>query len=126
LELLFIIVVPLVVSIWLLVTHLDKERVSAYLSERGNRVMSIRWRLFGRGWISEASKDGGGNRIYEVEYEDLYGAKHHVWVKTAMLSGVFLSEDEVLKQRTGHTHELTPEQKIAYLEEELRRTRSGG
>jgi len=113
------------VGIWFLTIQLDKARVRAYIQARGQSVISVKWRLFGHGWLCEASKNGGGNRIYEVEYRDMYGSIHHVWAKTAMLSGVFLSQDKVVAHATSTGHPMTAEEKVALLEEELRKARGG-
>lgn len=115
--------VPLVICLWALAIYLDKERVREYIEDNGHSVLSIHWTLFGHGWLSESSKEGGGNRIYEVEYRDVYGNTHHVWCKTAMLSGVFLSNDRIVSQATVSGRPLTPEEKVVILEAELRSLR---
>lgn len=124
-EALYYLFVPLFIGLWILTINLDKNRVCKYIEANGHSVLTVRWRLFGHGWMSESSKDGGGNRIYEVEYRDLYGNTHHVWVKTAMFSGVFLSEDKITVHATNAGHPMTAEEKVAMLEEELRKARAG-
>lgn len=115
-------IIPLIVCAWMLIIVLDKARVRKYLQNNGHTTVAVRWRLFGHGWLSEASKEGGGNRIYEVEYFDVYGNTHQAWVKTAMLSGVFLSKDRITVHATVD-RPMTAEEKIAVLEEELREMR---
>jgi hypothetical protein len=121
-EILFLIFVPLVVGVWALTITLDKARVRKYLEKIGHSAVTVRWRLFGHGWLSESSKEGGGNRIYEVEYRNVYGNTHHVWAKTAMLSGVFLSKDRITAHATVG-RPMTAEEKVAFLEEELKKMR---
>ena len=123
LESLFLLAVPLVIFVWVLIVHLDKNRVRRYIEQRGNIVVSITWRMFGHGWMSENHEDGGGNRIYEVEYNDLYGNLKHVWSKTAVMSGVFLSEDTVISIAKVEGRPMTAEEKVVLLEEELRKAR---
>lgn len=115
-------VIPIIVCVWVLVIALDKARVRNYLVNNGHTPVAVGWRLFGHGWLSEASKEGGGNRIYKVEYLDIYGNTHQAWAKTAMLSGVFLSQDQITAHATVD-RPMTAEEKVAILEEELRRAR---
>lgn len=117
-----VLIVPLIVGVWVFIISLDKARVRKYLENNGHTAITVRWKLFGHGWLSEASKEGGGNRIYEVEYRDIYGNTHQVWAKTAMLSGVFLSKDRITAHATVG-RPMTAEEKVAVLEEELRKMR---
>lgn len=103
---------------------LDRSRIKKYFSRRGEAVQSITWRIFGRGWLSESGKEGGGNRIYEVEYLDVYGNLKHVWCKTAMLSGVFLSDEKIIAHADVEGRELTAEEKVVLLEDQIRQLRS--
>jgi hypothetical protein len=118
----FFLIVPIIIAVWIICINLDKARVRTYLGNNGHSVTTVTWRLFGHGWLSESSKEGGGNRIYEVEYRDVYGNIHHVWAKTAMLSGVFLSKDRITAHSTVDPP-MTAEEKVAILEEELRKLR---
>lgn len=114
----------LIISIWAGIIYLDKGRVNDYLTARGNTVVKITWELFGHGWLSESGKEGGGNRIYDVQYRDTYGSLHRVWCKTAMMSGVFLAEDKIIEMATIQGRQITAEDKVAMLEEEVRRLRA--
>jgi len=113
-------IVPLIIGSWMLIINLDKARVRAYLENSGHSVVSLSWKLFGHGWLFESSREGGGNRIYEVKYRDVYGNIHHVWAKTAMLSGVFLSKDRITTRATT-SRPMTAEEKAVVLEEALRK-----
>lgn len=117
-----ILVLCIVVCGAALIIRLDKSRVRKHLQSTGCTPVYVHWKLFGHGWLSEISKDGGGNRIYEVEYLDIYGNTHHVWVKTAMLSGVFLSKDRIIAY-ANVGRPMTAEEKVTVLEEELRKMR---
>lgn len=121
---LFILGPLLVIIIWFFIFKLDKARIRSYFDNRGDTVLSIHWRLFGKGWLSESDNEGGGNRIYKVEFKDLYGNIKQAWCKTAMLSGVFLSDEEITVQAQSNGDSLTPEGKIVILEDELKRLRS--
>ncbi len=116
----------LIVVIWVLIIQMDKERVTQSLSEQGGKVIRITWRIFGHGWMSEASKNGGGNRIYEVEYTNMYGERRHVWAKTALWSGVYLAKDTGVGGAAGSGQPMSQEQKIAFLEEQLHNARRKG
>ena len=50
---------------------MDKDRITAYVQERGGRIVSINWAPFGRGWFGEKN-----DRIYEVVYYDREGQQH--------------------------------------------------
>jgi hypothetical protein len=69
---------------------LDKDRVRAYIEERGGRVVSINWSPFGKGWFGEKN-----DRIYEVVYYDVAGCQHLATCKTSLFSGVYWTEDRV-------------------------------
>jgi hypothetical protein len=120
----FVLFVGLIIGIWILVIRFDKARVTRYLGERGGSIQSIHLRIFGKGWMSEQRKDGGGNRIYEVEYRDDYGNLRHVWCKTAIWAGVFLTEDKIVTPAETGGRPLTAEEKVALLEDEVRRLRA--
>ncbi len=124
-ETLFLVFVPLAIGLWVLSLNFDKNRVRKCIEANGHSVLSMRWRLFGHGWMSESSKDGGGNRIYEIKYRDVYGNTHHVWAKTAMFSGVFLSKDRITVHATTTGLPTSAEEKVAILEDELRKARAG-
>jgi hypothetical protein len=123
-EALFFVFVPLIIGLWVLTINLDKDRVRKNIEANGHSVLTVHWKLFGHGWLSESSKGGGGNRIYEVEYRDVYRNTHRVWAKTAMLSGVFLSEDRIVVHATVAGGPMTAEEKVLVLEEELRKARA--
>src|SRR5439155_23022895 len=87
-----LIVLGLVVTLggWLLATSMDRGRITAYVEERGGRVVSISWAPFGKGWFGDKN-----DRIYEVVYYDSSRNQHFANCKTAFWSGVYWTEDRV-------------------------------
>lgn len=124
-EIIIISIFILVISFWTLIFELDKKRIEQYLKNRGDAVISINWKLFGKGWMSESNKDGGGNRIYLVTFKDICGNIKQAWCKTAILSGVFLTDETITEQAQTDGKPLSAEAKIALLEDEVRRLRAG-
>ena len=94
---LFIFIVPLIFVGWFAVIVTDKARVRSYFENKGCKIINIAWRLFGHGWMAESSKEGGGNRIYMVDYTDDAGNTRSAWCKTAWLGGVYLADDRIVK-----------------------------
>lgn len=124
-EIFIIPIAILIISFWILMFKFDKKRVREYLENRGDTVISINWKLFGKGWLSESNKDGGGNRIYLVVFKDIYGNTKQAWCKTAILSGVFLTDESITEQAQSDGKPLSAEAKIALLEDEVRKLRAG-
>ena len=71
---------------------LDGGRVEQYVRARGWELVDRRWRPFGPGWFGE--KD---SRIYQIVYRDCEGNLHQAHVKTSMLSGVYLTNDQLIQ-----------------------------
>ena len=88
---------------WFLTMHLDKERITDYLRERGGRVVSISWAPFGRGWFGEKN-----DRIYEVVYLDQAGNQHFATCKTSFWSGVYWTEDRIAYRKSKWYDSLSP------------------
>lgn len=79
---------------------MDRSRIAAYLKTRGSALLSASWKPFGNGWIGER-----GDRIYRIRYRDASGAIREADCKTRALSGVYLSEDQVIeRQAIGGEH----------------------
>lgn len=114
----------LVLLSWGLSFYLDKQRIRNHLRQRGDEPLSITWKIFGKGWISEAGENGGGNRIYKLAFYDRYGNKKQAWCKTAMWSGVFLTDELIIEKAKIEGREITDAEKIALLEDEVKRLRS--
>jgi hypothetical protein len=89
----------------------DGGRVDRYVRERGGVLVKRRWDPFGPGWFG-----GKDSRIYQIDYRDREGNLHRAHVKTSMLSGVYLTNDQTVK--SARSAEPKKEQ---LLEEENRR-----
>jgi hypothetical protein len=86
----------LVVTIRIIAGSLDGERVERYIADRGWRLVSRNWDPFGPGWFGEKNA-----RIYRIVYEDNEGNIHRAHVKTSMFSGVYLTNDQVIRHAEG-------------------------
>lgn len=69
----------------------DEDRVSTYLRSKGLELVDKSWDPFGPGWFGEED-----SRIYKIIYRDRSGRLHRAHVKTSMLSGVYLTNDEIV------------------------------
>jgi|WetSurMetagenome_2_1015567.scaffolds.fasta_scaffold02400_8 hypothetical protein len=115
---LFVLFAAIAFIVWILVTSTDKDRIKSHISKQGNKIISITLRPFGKGWAGEGE---GGNRIYEVIYIDKFGNKRHVWCKTSPFSGVYTTDDEIIEQAKIDGRPMTDEEKIALLEDEIKK-----
>ena len=92
--LLFVVAFAFAVVLYrLLLGGFDEERVETYLRHRGWKLIDKSWDPFGPGWFGE--KD---SRIYRIVYSDEQGRTHRAHVKTSMLSGVYLTNDEIVSE----------------------------
>lgn len=120
-----VIIFPFIIIIsWFWLIDLDKNRITKYLTSRGDSVTDITWEIFGKGWISERGKEGGGNRIYRLTYSDSYGNLKQAWCKTAMLSGVYITDEDIVKPATVNGRALSDAEKVVLLEDELRKLKA--
>jgi hypothetical protein len=71
---------------------LDGERVERYIAEHNWQLIEKYWDPFGPGWFGDKS-----DRIYAIKYRDEIGNIHNAHVKTSMLSGVYLTNDEIVQ-----------------------------
>lgn len=71
----------------------DGERVERYLRDRGCELIDKSWDPFGPGWFGEEDA-----RIYQVVYRDREGRVHRAHVKTSLMSGVYLTNDQVVQE----------------------------
>lgn len=71
---------------------LDTGRIEDYLEDRGCELVDKSWDPLGPGCFGE--KD---SRIYDIFYRDEHGNLHRASVKTSMLSGVYLTNDEIVE-----------------------------
>src|SRR6266478_350007 len=78
------------IVIWVGSMSMDKDRITAYIQERGGRIVSVNWAPFGKGWFGNKN-----DRIYEVVYHDAEGRQHWATCKTSLFSGVYWTEDRI-------------------------------
>ena len=83
----------LALTVRLMAGSLDGDRVERYVRDQGWELVDKSWDPFGPGWFGE--KD---SRIYQIVYRDQRGDLHRAHVKTSMLSGVYLTRDEIVEQ----------------------------
>jgi hypothetical protein len=98
----FIIVLFAVVAIAirLMAGGLDHDRVRAYVQSRGGRLLEANWAPFGKGWFGEKS-----DRIYEIRYADADGNEHRASCKTSLFSGVYFTDDRIIRYATSQADE---------------------
>ncbi len=89
---LFLLILVVVVVIRLHAGSLDTERIEEYVRGRGWKLIDRSWDPFGPGWFGEKS-----DRIYEIVFEDGEGDTHRAHVKTSLFTGVYLTNDRIVK-----------------------------
>jgi hypothetical protein len=82
----------------LLAGSMDGDRIERYVRQRGGRILTRQWAPFGRGWFGERN-----DRIYEIEYEDRNGDRRRATVKTSLWSGVYLTDDQIIRRGLART-----------------------
>jgi hypothetical protein len=90
--LLVVLVCVVLLGLRLFAGGLDRGRVKEYVESRGGTLIESSWTPFGRGWFGER-----GDRIYTIRYVDRDGNEHEAHCKTSMWSGVYLSEDRIVR-----------------------------
>lgn len=95
---------------------MDHDRIKQYVEECGGTVLDSNWSPFGPGWFGEKS-----DRIYGVRYLDRDGNEHEAHCKTSMWTGVYFTEDRIVKYAERPAPAPTP--KESALEAENRRLR---
>ena len=115
----FFIVIPLIVGVIVVVRviagSMDRQRIAEYVETRGGKVIEVNWAPFGPGWLS-----GNKERIYEIRYCDDEGNIHLAFARTNMWSGVYFTEDRIIR-RARPTVDL---EHVESLEEENARLRA--
>ena len=89
--------VPVAILFALVIRHIaggmDGDRIRRYIQGRGGAVQESRWSPFGPGWFGARSE-----RLYRVRYVDRDGAEHEADCKTSMWTGVYFTEDRIIKE----------------------------
>ena len=71
---------------------MDGGRIRSYIMNEGHQLLHKRWAPFGPGWFGERR-----SRIYDVVYKDHIGRTHQAYIKTSMMTGVYLTGDRVIE-----------------------------
>lgn len=96
----FIGFVALAIVVRLFAGSFDGERVERYVRDNGWELVDRSWDPFGPGWFGE--KD---SRIYQIMYRDRAGNLHRAHVKTSMLGGVYLTNDQIVEPAKSKTQD---------------------
>lgn len=86
------VVIVLAIVIRLAAGGMDRDRIEQYVRDRGGKVLDSNWDPFGPGWFGEKS-----DRIYGVRYLDRDGNEHEAHCKTSMWTGVYFTEDRIVR-----------------------------
>ncbi len=99
----------------------DRDRVKAYIEERGGQLLSMKWTLDATQY--SFIRDGNA-RIYCVRFLDSSGETHQATCQTNWMSGVYLTEESVVNgdNQTSRKSEKSP-RNVEILEAELERLR---
>lgn len=108
----FLLFIVIAVVARLVAGTFDGERVESYISAMGGELLDRSWDPLGPGWYGE--KD---SRIYAIVYRDKLGRVHRAHVKTSMMSGVYLTNDEIIAEPDSRI----PQESIEEEKERLRR-----
>ena len=85
-------------------------------------MIEANWEPFGPGWFGEQE----GNRIYAVRYLDRDGNEHEAHCKTSMWTGVYFTEDRIVKHAgRADGQQSSLEEENRRLREEVERLRRG-
>jgi hypothetical protein len=117
-SLIFLIVpiaIALAIGFRVVAGSMDRERIRAYVEQRGGRLIETTWAPFGPGWFG-----GGKERIYQVRYRDHEGSIHEAYARTNMWIGVYFTEDNIVH----HAKMPIDEDHVESLEEENARLRA--
>ncbi len=93
-----VLVVVVAVLIRIFAGLLDTDRVEQYVRDKGWTLIDKSWDPFGPGWFGEKS-----DRIYEIIFEDQHGDTHRAHVKTALFTGVYLTNDTIVERSEQQT-----------------------
>jgi len=96
----------------------DKGRVEEYIRKRGGKLLDCSWNPLGPGWFGE--KD---SRIYAIVYRDRDGTTWRADVKTSMLSGVYLTNEQKITAATPQARRTPGAPRALSISEEKERLR---
>lgn len=108
-----VIAILFAIGIRLFAGGLDGDRIEQYIAEHNWQLIEKNWDPFGPGWFGDKS-----DRIYALKYRDEMGNIHQAHAKTSMLSGVYLTNDEIIQHAEIEAIHQPPEENL--LEENAR------
>lgn len=94
-------VLAVIIFIRLKAVSMDEERMKAYFQERGGKLIHS-----DRDEDAQSLLGKPKFRIHWIRYEDRDGNLHVARCKTSMFSGVYLTDDKII--RYGKPHEASP------------------
>lgn len=97
----------LIIGLRLLAGVLDDDRIRKYIAEHNWELIEKYWDPFGPGWFGDKS-----DRIYAIQYRDEVGSIHKAHVKTSMLSGVYLTNDEIVPSTPFYPPPQSPQESL--------------
>jgi HAMP domain-containing protein len=113
--LVILVAIGIAIAFRLFAGSMDRERLRQYVEARGGRVIDATWAPFGPGWFG-----GNKERIYQVRYLDHDGNVHEAYARTSMWTGVYFTEDLIIKRGKPPIGQ----EEVESLEEENARLRS--
>jgi hypothetical protein len=84
-------VIVVAIVIRLAAGGMDRGRIAKYIEDQEGQVLELRWSPLGPGWF------GSRDRIYRVRYVDRDGNEHAAHCKTTLTTGVYFTEDRVVR-----------------------------
>jgi len=79
--------------------NFDNDRIEQEINAKGGKLISKEWTPFGKGWVGEKN-----DRIYKVSYLDSEENVHEAYIKTSMFSGVYFTEDRIVKFSNSYNY----------------------
>jgi len=86
-------IIVLFICIRLFSARMDRGRIEQYCLSKGHELLERKWKPFGPGWYGSR-----GARIYQIVYRDVSGAINQAFVKTSLMSGIYLTGESELQQ----------------------------
>ena len=71
----------------------DYNRIERVINSEGGQLITADLKPFGYGWAGDKH-----NRIYKIRYLDKEKNEREAYVKTSTLSGVYFSQDKLVKK----------------------------
>lgn len=112
------VIVILLIGLRVVAGDRDRDRIGEYVASQGGRLIGADWEPFGPGWYGDRR-----DRIYVVRYLDRDGNEHQAHGKTSLWSGVYFTEDRIVRYAERPSADHPPAVSVEALESENRRLR---